>query len=90
MIDATVPERGQQPRDLVLEVLTDTFDAAMDLATPAAELPQLQPSIELARAAQARDDVFELDRQLCRVAVAAIATRVRLRCNDVPEEPPAA
>lgn len=77
-IDTNVPA-GAQPRELVLEVVTSTFDAAMALADAGNVPPQLQPSIALARAAQERNDLMELDHQLEAVSVAAIATRVRLR-----------
>lgn len=83
-IDITVPERGAQPRDLVLDVVHDTFEAFMRLTDPAAQIPQLQPSIDLARAAQARDDLFDLDRRLRDICVAAAATRVKLRAVAAP------
>ena len=86
MIDLTVPEHGQQPRDLVLAAVADVFDGAMDLTTPGAEPPQLGPTVQLAQAASARDDEPELDRLLLLVAVAAIATLVRIRC--APDTPP--
>lgn len=79
MIDLTVPEKGALPRELLLEVIADTFDAAHDLSAPAATVPQLQPSIDLARAAQARNDAAALDGFLRDIAVAAIATRVRMK-----------
>lgn len=89
MIDMTVPSTGAQPRELVLEVVTATFDSAMALADPGATAPQLQPSIDDARRAQRADDHAALDRELERVAVAAIATRVRLRAANVPDTPDA-
>lgn len=86
MIDTNVPTAGQQPRELVLDVVKDTFGAAMALADPGAEVPQLDPSISLARAAQRRDDIADLDNHLREIAVAAMATRVRLRAaTDLPE-----
>lgn len=87
MIDMTVPERGAQPREVLLEVITATFDAAMELADAGARPPQLQPSIDDARRAQKADDHVALDRELERVAVAAIATRVRLRAATAPDTP---
>lgn len=87
MIDTTVPETGMQPRDVLLEIVTDTFDEALDLNAAGTRPPQLDPSIHLARAAQRRDDVAELDAQLRNIAVAAIATRVRLRCATAPDTP---
>jgi hypothetical protein len=83
MIDLTIPPVGQQPRDLVVEVISDVFDQALALADTCAEPPQLGPALDeavgLARAAQGRDDVIDLDQQLQHVAVAAIASVVRIR-----------
>lgn len=88
MIDLTVPPVGQQPRELVLEVIRDVFGRAMALADSAAEPPQLGPAlkdaIRLAEAARDRDDVGDLDHQLQDVAVATIATLVRLRAAADP------
>jgi hypothetical protein len=86
-IDMTVPERGAQPRELVLEVVSDTLDAGMALADAGAVVPQLQPAMELARAAQARDDLAGLDAHLRAVSVAAMATRVKLRAATAPDHP---
>ena len=77
MIDTTVPT-GAQPRPLVLEVIRDTFEHAMRLADAGNEPPKLDPSVELARAAQRREDVVDLVEQLRNVSVAAMATRVRI------------
>lgn len=88
MIDLTVPPVGRQPRELVLEVVGDVFDRAMALADPAAEPPHLGPAladaVRLAEAARDRDDVADLDHQLQDVAVATIATLVRLRAAADP------
>lgn len=88
MIDLTLPPVGQQPRELVLEVVGDVFDRAMGLADPAAEPPKLGPAladaIRLAEAARDRDDVADLDQQLQLVAVATVATLVRIRAAVDP------
>jgi len=89
VININVPETGQQPHGLVFEVLYSVSDDAADLTESGAQPPQLKPSIDLARAAQERDDAKELDRQLRNIAVAAIASCVRVRCT-VPDAPPAA
>lgn len=82
-IDLTVPPTGAQPRELVLEVVNDLFERAMQLTEPSAEPPQLGPSLadahRLAEAARDRNDVAGMDLVLQDVAVATIATIVRLR-----------
>ncbi len=78
VIDINTPV-GAQPRDLFLAVYTAIFDEAIDADARSERPPQLEPSITLARAAQARDDVDELDRQLRNVARAAAASIVRIR-----------
>lgn len=79
MIETNVPETGAQPRDLVVEVVSDTFEHAMRLADAGHRPPQLDPSIERARGAQRGDDLAALDRELRNISVAALATRVRIR-----------
>jgi hypothetical protein len=86
VIDITVPEKGQQPRELVLAVLNEVFDEAMELTQPGATPPQLRPSYALARAAGERGDVEDLIRQLRRLSVAAIATVVRVRTALTEED----
>lgn len=87
MIDMSVPTAGAQPREVLLEVVTSTFDAALALSDVGARPPQLQPSIDDARRAQRDDDHARLDRELENIAVAAMATRVRLRAATVPDTP---
>jgi hypothetical protein len=83
VIDLTVPPTGAQPRELVIEVVRDVFDRAMALADPVAQPPKLGPAladaVRLAEAARDGDDAAELDRVLQDVAVATIATLVRVR-----------
>jgi hypothetical protein len=79
MIDLTLPP-GQQPRELVVAVIEETFEHAMRLTDVGApQPPQLGPAIEEARRFQAADDLVRLDRALGDVIVGAIATKVRVR-----------
>jgi hypothetical protein len=73
---------GAPPRPLLMQVVGEVFDQVMDAAAQAAQPPQLEPAIKLARAAQERDDAEDLVRQLRDVAHAAIASIVRVRAAE--------
>lgn len=93
MIEINTPA-GAPPQKLLLEVVGRVFDQVMDAAAQGARPPQLQPSVDRARAAQERDDVEDLVAQLTDVAHAAIdvahaaiasIVRVRAAEEDVTE-----
>jgi hypothetical protein len=73
---------GAPPRPLLMQVVGEVFDQVMDAAAQSAQPPQLEPAIQLARAAQERDDAEDLVRQLRDVAHAAIASIVRVRAAE--------
>lgn len=88
MIQINTPA-GAPPQKLLLEVVGRLFDQVMDAAAEGAQPPQLQPSVDRARAAQARDDAEDLVAQLTDVAHAAIdvahaalASIVRVRAAE--------
>lgn len=93
MIEINTPA-GAPPQKLLLEVVGRVFDQVMDAASQGTRPPQLQPSVDRARAAQQRDDVEDLVAQLTDVAHAAIdvahaaiasIVRVRAAEEDVTE-----
>lgn len=85
-IDVNIPP-GAQPRELVLEAVTELFDQVVDANTAGVRPPQLLPSIDAARNAQRADNVPELERCLLDVAHAAIASLVRVRASHEPDDP---
>ncbi len=84
MIHINTPS-GAPPKPLLMQAISEVFDQVMDAAAHGAQPPQLDHAIRLARAAQERDDVEDLIRQLRDVAHAAIASTVRVRAAQ--EEP---
>jgi hypothetical protein len=73
------------PRDETVDSLHAIFDRVIDAQSKGMEPPALQPSIDLARRYQARDDVVKLAEALEQVAHGAIASLARLRtaCPDL-------
>lgn len=85
-IDITTPP-GAPPHDLLHQALSELCDRIVDRAAASERPPQLGPASQLARAAQERDDVEDLQRRLLDVAHGAIASLVRVRaCAEPPTE----
>lgn len=75
---------GELTREQVLDAVNASFDEVMDALDRGDELPVLDDTFVLARAAHARGDAIELDQRLGELSTGALLTRARLRV-DHPE-----
>lgn len=81
MIEINTPE-GRPPADLFLSVVRHVYGRVLVIACTGEKPPQLRPSITALEIACEMDDVAKVKTELCDVAMAAIASLVRVWAAD--------